>query len=562
MPRSRVTARRAALVASTVSLLMACLVLSGLGSPAGAADQPGSPAGSGTSSDPATSDPSPSPDPVAKPAADPPTAPVATADSTTIEAYRFRDVAVLTNDTCAGLTPCRRASLTDMTATGPAGWPVTVLAGSGVLRVGVPSGTPAGIYALHYTITDVNGTATTYVRVRVVLPPTPDHYNPPQGAKFSHAFQRGAINRIKTHIIRTINSVPRGGQIRVITWSFSSKAYLNALVAAKKRGVSVQVILASGNNDYTVSYPGLKKALGGERYRKSDARGSWVYRCSHSCRGKGGTMHAKVFLFNQAYNTRYITMSGSGNFTDFAAKGQWNQLYTNTNNQPIYAAVNRVFEQMKLDRPARPRQLTLKFPDTTYFFTPMSGAEPQFDFVLQGLRQVQCTGASVQGGRTKIRIAMYTWRDRRGDWMAKQVRKLWNEGCDVRIIYAIMGNRNKAILYSPRGRGRIPMRQTIQVDENHRPVWYLHQKYVTIGGHVGTATNAYQVYQGSFNFSDLGMRSDENMQLVNGYANYAPFVTDFNQVWVQRETRAPNPNSYVLQEDRLGHGLYQFMEPN
>src|SRR5690349_6584974 len=129
-------------------------------------------------------------------------------------------------------------------------------------------------------------------------------------------------------------------------------------------------------------------------------------------------------------------MSGSGILTDFAAKGQWNQLYTNTHNQPIYAAVIRVFGQMQPGRPACPRQLTLKFPDTTYFFTPMSGAEPQFDFVLQGLRQVQCTGASVQGGRTKIRIAMYTWRDRRGDWMAKQVRKLWNEGCDVRIIYA------------------------------------------------------------------------------------------------------------------------------
>ncbi|MFL6060131.1 MAG: phospholipase D-like domain-containing protein [Marmoricola sp.] len=555
MPRSR-TARRAALTASTISLLMACLVLTGLGNAAGAVDQPVS--GSTASTDPT---PTPSPDPVSKPAVGPTTL-VANADSTTIEAFRFRYVTVLGNDTCSGVTPCRRSALTAMTASGPAGWPVSVVAGTGQLKIGVPSGVPAGYYAVHYSITDATGTASTYLRVRVVLGPTPDHYNPPQGAKFSHAFQRGNINRIKTHIIRTINSVPRGGQIRIITWSFSSTDYLRALVAAKKRGVSVQVILASGNNDYTISYPGLKKALGGDRWKKDATRGSWVYRCVRSCRGTGGTMHAKVFLFSQAYNTRFITMSGSGNFTDFAAKGQWNQLYTDTNNQAVYDSVNRVFISMKHDVPAKPRELALKFPTTTYFFTPMAAPEAVYDFVWQGLRQVQCTGTSIKGGRTKIRISMYTWRDRRGDWMAKQVRKLWNEGCDVRIIYAIMGNRNKAILYSPKGRGRIPMRQTIQVDDLHRPVWYLHQKYIVIGGHVGTTPTTYQVYQGSFNFSDLGMRSDENMQLLNGYSNYAPFMADFNQVWVQPETRAPNPNSYVLQEDRLGQGLYQFMEPN
>jgi hypothetical protein len=106
------------------------------------------------------------------------------------------------------------------------------------------------------------------------------------------------------------------------------------------------------------------------------------------------------------------------------------------------------------------------------------------------------------------------------------------------------------------------MRQTLLVDEDHRPVWYLHQKYMVIGGNVAGKPNAYQVYQGSFNFSNLGMRSDENTQLVEGYANFRTFLADFNQVWAQRETRAPNPNSYVLQEQRLGQGRYRYMDPD
>jgi phosphatidylserine/phosphatidylglycerophosphate/cardiolipin synthase-like enzyme len=508
----------------------------------------------------ATTDPTDGSDPVSKPETD--AVITATADSTVIEAFSTRYIAVLANDICSGVKPCLRRNLTAMTVTAPAGWPAVVEGGTGRLKVTVPSGTLAGIYPMHYTITDVSGSSTTYVRVRVTNPPTPDHYNPPQGTKFSHAFQRGASGRIKSHIIRTINSVPRGGQIRVMTWSFSSNAYLDALKAARKRGVSVQVILASGNNPYTLSYRGLKKAFGGLRYRKNTYRGSWVYRCKHSCRGTGGTMHAKTFAFSQAYNTRWITMSGSGNFTDFAAKGQWNQLYTSSNDKAIYDAILRVFGQMKLDRPAKPRQLAIAFPTSTFYFTPLASYSSKYDFVYNALRGITCKGAATQSGRTKIRISMYVWRDKRGDWMARQVRKLWNEGCDVRIIYAIMGTRNKAILYSPRGRGRIPMRQTIQVDEDHRPVWYLHQKYIAIAGHIGTDTSDYQVYQGSFNFSDLGMRSDENMQRIEGYKNFSQYATDFNQIWVQRETRAPNPNSYVLQEERLGHGRYQFMEPN
>ncbi|MFL6159368.1 MAG: phospholipase D-like domain-containing protein [Marmoricola sp.] len=487
-------------------------------------------------------------------------------DYVTQRSYYTASWPVLTNDKCENVTPCTVANLSGfpVITTKPAGWTVTVTTAA-TIRVTIPENTVTGPQVIGYSITDSSATVNGTLTVQVVLPPTPNHYNPPQGSKFSHAFISNSAYNIRTHVLRTIGSVPAGSQIRILSWSFNSPKIMSALIAAKRRGVSVQIIMSPPADPRQSEYRSLVKYFGLNRYGKNSLRGSWVYKCRASCRGTGGTMHAKVFLFSQAYNTRWVIMSGSGNLTDFASKGQWNQQYTTTNNEAAYNAILNVFMQAKADRAVRPRQLTLTFPTTTYFFTPLSTRTTTSDFIYQALNKVQCTGAANSTGRTRVRISMYTWRDTRGDWMARQVRRLWNAGCDVRIIFAIMGTRNKAILYSPSGRGRIPMRQTILVDSDHRPVWYLHQKYIAVGGKISGDPSAFQTFQGSFNFSDLGMRSDENMQQLNGYAAYAPYITDFDQIWKQRQTRAPDPNSYVKQAERtvrLGTGRYKFMDPD
>lgn len=522
---------------------MAALVMGGLASSAGAADEPTAPS--------------------APRAADQPASTIAAAaDTGSQRTYSIGYWKVLANDKCANVTPCTPANMTaPMQITSfPEGWSVTI-SSAGVIRVYIPDNNTAGLRKITYSITDASGTASATLTLSTYLPATPAHYNPPQGTKFSHAFQPGSY-RIRTHIERTIKSAPAGSQIRILSWSFASKTLRDALVAAKKRGVSVQIIMSRPADPSLSDYGKLKKLFGGDRNHKSERRGSWVYACKASCRGIGGTMHAKTFLFSQAYNTRWVVMSGSGNMTDYAARMQWNQLYTTTRNKAIYDDIYKVFLQAKRDAPATPRQVELVYPTTTYWFTPLRTRTATSDFTLKALENVRCTGAATKSGRTVIRIGMYVWRDDRGDWMARRIRQLWNQGCDIRIIYAIMGNRNKAILYSPTGRGRIPMRQTIQVDEDHRPVWYIHQKYIAIAGKIGSNPNSYEVHQGSFNFSDLGMRSDENMQKIYGSSNFFAYANDFNQVWKQRQTRAPNPNSYVLQEDRIGArtGRYQFME--
>lgn len=550
MPRTG-TARRARSVSFLATALATCLALGALGSTAGAADSPD------------TSAPAPREDGAAAQTSQAFGTIAANDDVVSQRNYSVRYWNVLANDKCGNITPCAPIRMTQpMKITSiPAGWSATV-SSTGTIRVVAPGNIVAGTRTIGYSITDASGTANATLNVRTYLSKTPARYNPRQGSKFSHAFQRGSSYKIRTHLERTINSVPAGSQIRILSWSFASATLRNALVAAKKRGVSVQIIMSRPDDPSLSDYGKLKKLFGGNRWKKDSLRGSWVYACNQSCRGAGGTMHAKVFLFSQAASTRWLVMSGSGNMTDYAARMQWNQLYT-TISEPLYNDMLKVFLQAKRDVPVRPRLVELTYPTTTFWMTPLNGNTSKADFIYKALQNVQCTGAETKSGRTRIRIAMYVWRDDRGDWMARRIRQLWNQGCDIRIIYAIMGNRNKAILYNPAGRGRIPLRQTIQVDEEHRPVWYLHQKYIAIAGKISGNPKAFEVYQGSFNFSDLGMHSDENMQKIYGYANWQPYETDFNQVWKQRETRAPNPNSYVLQVERIGTeqaGRYQFME--
>ncbi len=566
------TARRAGGLATLIALLIACLALGALGASAGAT--PGAPGAPGVTTSPspaaatstatpaATSDtsaPPPSPSLVARP------------DSAAIPTDSHLYVDVLANDTCNGVTPCTVENMAPppsprMTATGPTGWTISITT-KGVIRVDVPPDTTAGTRIVTYTITDpqtpqpVSG----ILKVLVKLQPTPQKFTPPQGTKFSHAFVKGSSYQIRTQILRTIKSTPKGAQIKILSWSFKSQVLRDALVAAKKRGVSVQVILAGRSNVNNSDYGFLLKNLGANRYGKSVTTGSWVYRCSHSCRGTTGTMHAKVYLFSQAYNTLWVSMTGSGNMTDFAGQGQWNQMFTNTNNKPAFDALYNVFQQAKTDKPAHPQQLTITLPTTTFFFAPFATPTVKSDFMNAALNKVRCTGNSAfPNGRTRIRIAMYTWRDSRGTWLARTVRRLWDQGCDVRIIYAIISTGLKGILYSPAGRGRIPMRQTLLVDQKHQPVWYLHDKYIAIEGNINGHPNSYVAYQGSFNFSDLGLTSDENFQRLPGAAWTTPYFTDFSQIWQQPETRAPDPFNYVLPEERivLGRGVYRYMEPN
>ncbi|RNM14321.1 phospholipase D-like domain-containing protein [Nocardioides pocheonensis] len=467
---------------------------------------------------------------------------------------------VAVNDSCGGgptPAPCTYSS-----ATLPAGWGGGI-DGNGVLTVWVPGRTVPGAYTITYNVSDPSGPPTP-VQAQLTVAVTQDDYNPPAGMIFSHPYRKGFRTLIRNHVLRTINSVPSGASIQVASWSFASRDYRLALKSAMSRGVKVQIVLSQRNTRRNSDYKLLARIFG----TSVTPDGSWVRRCSLSCRGTSGTMHSKIFLFSQAYRTPYVDISGSANLTDFAVTNQWNQMNTVTGDQAVYAEAVRIFNEMAADRPAP--YVETHYPNLWTYYYPRGRATPANDFMLQALAPVRCTGAvnAGKGGRTIIKIAMYAWYQARGQWLAKRVRQLWNQGCQVQIVFAISSNPVKTILYSPSGRGRIPMRQILLTNKKHVPIYYLHDKWVSITGNYGGVPNNSVSFQGSFNFSDLGFASDEQFQMIRGRDAYNRFSRDFTLLWTDRQARAPSPISkiptiegrYSQNDLRLGTGVYRYME--
>ena len=90
----------------------------------------------------------------------------------------------------------------------------------------------------------------------------------------------------------------------------------------------------------------LQRALG-----RNPRHRSFAILCEKSCRGTGGEMHGKVYLFGRAGAAKQVTMVGSNNMTSHNAERQWSDLVTLTNNKPMYTTFRTWFGQLKWDRP-------------------------------------------------------------------------------------------------------------------------------------------------------------------------------------------------------------------
>ena len=369
--------------------------------------------------------------------------------------------------------------------------------------------------------------------------------------------------------------LPSNGTIRIATWSFNDMAIARALVAAHKRGASVQVIAAKGPNKAYRPWKFLKKALG-QRYFAPGIAGSaekvsFARECRGACRGRGGTPHAKYFMFDNvgAAHARHIVMQSSMNLTGMGYQGQWNQAQT-THSPYVYDHFMRVYREARLNRPVSSSYRRYATGSITDVFFPFPGANAGTDPVMQLLNQTRCTGATSGGnsaGRTRIRVLQYAIYDDRGLWLSKKLRSLWNAGCDVQIIYSLATRPVLAILRNGSGRGAIPMRQSVIKNGAGEIVKYNHSKWMTITGNVGSSTAAWWTFAGSANWSNLGLTGDEQMQQISSYATARAHMLNFDKTWRQRTSRPPG-NGRLGDELRrapteitFGEGAYKYLTP-
>lgn len=373
---------------------------------------------------------------------------------------------------------------------------------------------------------------------------------PNQGSKAQQAIRKRMLGTIRSTWggRRNKHGVAfRGnGTIRIATWTFQDWAIARALVAAHKRGVSVQVIAAKKPNRPHRPWKFLRSKLKSRLNLAGhpETRGKWSFarHCYGSCRGHGGTPHSKYLLATKVGSRhRTITMQTSANLTKMAYQGQWNHA-TTTWNRGVHSSFSKIFAQSRLDKPVRggAYRAYQNGPIRSIFF-PRPRTTATGDPIMRTLRHVNCKGATAgsTGGRTRIRVIQYAIYDKRGVWIAKRLRNLWNAGCDVKIIFAAVNRPVLNILKSRSGRGPVPMRQSVIRNASGDIVKYNHNKWLTITGRYGASRGAYVTLTGSANWGNAAFTCDEVTQQLNSVTHTRQYLAAFTRTWKQRSSRAP-----------------------
>ncbi|MFC6287527.1 phospholipase D-like domain-containing protein [Nocardioides sp. GCM10027113] len=410
----------------------------------------------------------------------------------------------------------------------------------------------------------VLATAGLMVPVSAPASATPDNYTPRVGPTFNNPLgskdQRRAIFRT---IMRSINSSPKGSEIDIFSWNFMTSEGKDALLRAQKRGVRVRLLMDDGNT-VNVDNPPFRKLRNGLRKgndgRPKDRR-SWARVCEKTCRGGSGSAHTKLFMFSEAGKAKRVLMHGSANFTLASTNNQWNDMYTHTNNRKVYEFGQRIFQEAARDKRAKRPYADEFFKGFRLIMFPLGKKR---DPVMQMLRNVRCNGAqNTRSGKTRILVAPDVIRNARGMALGKKLRALYQNGCQVRIGYTVMGIDVGRMLRDPSGpRGAVPMKHLVQ-DFNGDGQFdnYFHLKAMTIVGHYNGDPRGYAVLNGSANWSGLAKVSDENLGIYRSRKRVLRYE-DHLEYWYENFPKNGTPKAGTTTtarrttlEDQLVFGL-------
>ncbi len=250
--------------------------------------------------------------------------------------------------------------------------------------------------------------------------------------------------------------------------------------------------------------------------------GSYVKVCEGSCRGKGGNMHSKFYLFTNTRKARHVVMVSSSNLNRGGSDLGWNDMYVVKGRRDLYRGFKAMHRLMTDDVRAGGDKVQINAGPYLARFFPMRNARKATDPTLRDLRKIRCRSAL---GRTRIHIAMFYWKGRRGSYLLDKVAALARDGCKVRIVYGAPSRRLAERMRTLARRHLIDLWDS-RWDHNGDGLNEVrtHQKYVLVKGTVGKNRRAYRVWTGSQNWVAGSLsRSDEltlNIGLRSAYKSY------------------------------------------
>ena len=303
--------------------------------------------------------------------------------------------------------------------------------------------------------------------------------------------------RIERQIADAIRHARKGSYIRIAVYSFDRVNMAKLLINAHHRGVHVQVL--HNDHQYTTAMKMLKHDLGTNRGKKS-----WDYTCKTGCRSVQGVLHDKIYLFEHTGSARDVVMTGSHNLTRNATVHQFNDLLVQKEVPNLYATMLKLFRHLKKDRTDKPLYWHKVISKTFRLWVmPHPRTTAKNDPIMDILRPVRCKGAAGGtgiNGHTKIRVSMHAWNGDRGTWIAKRLRHLFANGCNVKVMWALGGSGMKKAIGADTKRGKVRRHANgynTDCDPEYQVDMYSHQKYMTISGHYGKDRSTSMVMTGS-----------------------------------------------------------------
>ncbi|MFD3311310.1 phospholipase D-like domain-containing protein [Streptomyces sp. NPDC058694] len=349
---------------------------------------------------------------------------------------------------------------------------------------------------------------------------------------------------IRTRLIELTNAALPGSTIKVAVYHVWEASVVNALVAARNRGVDVQVLLdesSISDRPTNTAYGTLASGLGTDR-----TQGSYVATCpeNKSCLGdpKFGQsiMHNKFWLFSAVKGATNVVVETTSNSTPSAHTKFFNDALLLPNNPTMYDAYADYFDTMVAQDWESWNYRTVSNGLYKAYFFPRAGNTRATDTVYSILNNVTCKYKDTAGvtQSTRVRVAIFKITRLA---IAEKLVSLKKAGCSVSIVYAESDSAKSSggtkgtweklhTTGGPTVRCYNDDRDPLNPGQKLSTPYIIHSKYILIDGMYDGVKNKVS-FTGSGNYTGPALReNDESIVKVDDDAVHDMYKVHFDRV--------------------------------
>jgi hypothetical protein len=351
------------------------------------------------------------------------------------------------------------------------------------------------------------------------MPNTHAIYNDPTG-------DDTAKNRIYTRLVELIDGAEAGSTIRAAWYYADATTIPAALVAAKQRGVNVQVITDEKQSEHAATTDELRAGLGTDTTKASFFTMCPASRGCIAGLSAGSIMHNKFYLFTSTLGVSNVVLQTSTNLggTGWRDGGKgWNDALEVTGNDALFNSYTGYFGDLKAKKVNNnyyDTRVPLQAGAAKVFYYPRAGSstngDPGENTVMTILNNTDCFGNSTVGTsgdhRTIIRV---TTMEIVLQYLADKLIALDAAGCYVKVNLQVDPDNatataalNSMLKKTSSVYGGIIVNYYCSTD----PIW-IHSKNFSIEGKYYGKPDRKIAWTGSLNWSGASLRGDDEVML-------------------------------------------------